>query len=247
MEFWRFLPPVVGLGAALGRPAVAAAEPDQGAATSQTDEGLAAVRKLFAPLHGELRVPASPRFASLRDPRRARARLLVAWALPGLDAAGRAQLASVPARLGAGGDGRLQKRLSALDSGARSDVSLSALDDAPLLVVSVESGSPSAGKELELAVLESMAALGAGEPNELGTLVQKYLSPRSRVVVEVAPRQTLAAKGGKATRPKVYVVKAGDTLAKVARHFAVSEKALLEVNRMEPSRLAPGQRLVLPR
>lgn len=29
-------------------------------------------------------------------------------------------------------------------------------------------------------------------------------------------------------------------------HFGVSEKSLLEANRMEPSRLSPGQRLVLP-
>lgn len=48
-------------------------------------------------------------------------------------------------------------------------------------------------------------------------------------------------------RPKLYVVKPGDSLAKVAKQFGVSEKALLEVNRLEIRRLSKGQKLVLPR
>lgn len=48
-------------------------------------------------------------------------------------------------------------------------------------------------------------------------------------------------------RPKLYVAKPGDTLAKVAKHFGVSEQALLQANRMEGRRLSPGQKLVLPR
>ena len=48
-------------------------------------------------------------------------------------------------------------------------------------------------------------------------------------------------------RPKLYVAKPGDTLAKVAKHFGVSEKALLEANRIVERRLSPGQKLVLPR
>lgn len=50
------------------------------------------------------------------------------------------------------------------------------------------------------------------------------------------------------SRPKLYVAKSGDTLAKVAKQFGVSEKALLDVNRIEePRPLSPGQKLVLPR
>jgi LysM repeat protein len=247
MEFWRFLPPVVGLGAALGRPAVAAAEPEPIAATSAADAGWAALQKLFEPLRGELRAPTSPRFASLRDPTRRNARLLVAWVLPGLDGGGRDRLAQLAAGLGSGGDGRLQKRLALLDATVRTEVTLSELDDAPLLVIEVDGARTSETKELELAVLETVAALAPREPNDVRTLIERYLSPRSRVVVEVEPREAASTKSGKPARPKLYVVKAGDTLAKVARHFAVSEKALLEVNRMEPSRLTPGQRLVLPR
>jgi LysM repeat protein len=247
MEFWRFLPPVVGLGAALGRPAVAIAEPEPMAAASAADPGWAALRQLFEPLSGELRAPTSPRFTALKDPGRRSARLLIAWMLPGLDAGGRDRLAAVSAELGSSGEGRLQKRLARLDSTVRTAVTLSNLDDAPLLVVEVEGARTSMAKELELAVLETIAALGAGESNDARTLVQRYLSPRSRVVVAVEPREPPNTRSGKAARPKFYVVKAGDTVAKVARHFGVSEKALLDVNRMEPSRLTPGQRLVLPR
>jgi len=50
------------------------------------------------------------------------------------------------------------------------------------------------------------------------------------------------------SRPKLYVAKSGDTLAKVAKQFGVSAKALLDANRIEASRpLSPGQKLVLPR
>jgi LysM repeat protein len=48
------------------------------------------------------------------------------------------------------------------------------------------------------------------------------------------------------SRPKLYVTKPGDTLAKVAHHFGVSEKALLDINRMGAEPLAPGRKLVLP-
>ena len=47
--------------------------------------------------------------------------------------------------------------------------------------------------------------------------------------------------------PKLYVVQRGDSLAKVARRFGVSEKALVEVNRLDDRRLSKGQKLVLPR
>jgi len=53
--------------------------------------------------------------------------------------------------------------------------------------------------------------------------------------------------GAGAPRPKLYVARPGDTLAKVAKQFGVSEKALLEANRIEVRDLSPGQKLVLPR
>ena len=63
----------------------------------------------------------------------------------------------------------------------------------------------------------------------------------------IHPGEELKLNAGNTPRPKLYVAKEGDTLAKVARHFGVSEKALLEVNRIEVPRLNPGQKLVLPR
>jgi LysM repeat protein len=63
----------------------------------------------------------------------------------------------------------------------------------------------------------------------------------------IHPGVALKLSDGGAPRPKLYVAKSGDTLAKVARHFGVSEKALLDANRLEARPLKPGQKLVLPR
>jgi len=63
----------------------------------------------------------------------------------------------------------------------------------------------------------------------------------------IHPGEELKLNDAGPPRPKLYVAKAGDTLAKVARLFGVSEKALVEVNRMDVRRLSPGQKLVLPR
>jgi LysM repeat protein len=46
--------------------------------------------------------------------------------------------------------------------------------------------------------------------------------------------------------PKLYVVKPGDTLAKVAKRYGVSQKALLDANRLRERGVRPGQKLVLP-
>lgn len=189
MEFWRFLPPVVGLGAALGRPAVAAAEPAPIPATAATsDAGVNALRGLLQPLRGELRAPASPRFASLRDPDRRGTRLLMGWVLPGLAATDRTTVAEVAALLASNGAGRLQKRLAALEPAVRVEASADELDGAPLLVVSIESTRTAPTKDLELAALEVIAALGAGEASDVRSLAQRYFTARSRAVVEVRPR-----------------------------------------------------------
>lgn len=63
----------------------------------------------------------------------------------------------------------------------------------------------------------------------------------------IKPGAELKLDDKSAPRPKLYVVKVGDSLAKVARRFGVSEKALVEVNRLEARRLHTGQKLVLPR
>lgn len=62
----------------------------------------------------------------------------------------------------------------------------------------------------------------------------------------IHPGEELKLNAGSSPRPKLYVTKQGDTLAKVARHFGVSEKALLDINRIGVERLTPGQKLVLP-
>jgi LysM repeat protein len=62
----------------------------------------------------------------------------------------------------------------------------------------------------------------------------------------IHPGEELRVSDKRARRPKLYVVKQGDTLAKVARRFGVSQERLLEVNRMKARRIGVGQKLVLP-
>ena len=62
----------------------------------------------------------------------------------------------------------------------------------------------------------------------------------------IHPGEELRVSDKRARRPKLYVVKPGDTLAKVARRFGVSEARLLEVNRLSVRRVEKGQKLVLP-
>ena len=62
----------------------------------------------------------------------------------------------------------------------------------------------------------------------------------------IHPGEELRVSDKRARRPKLYVVKQGDTLAKVARRFGVSEARLLEVNRLRVRRVETGQKLVLP-
>ena len=62
----------------------------------------------------------------------------------------------------------------------------------------------------------------------------------------IHPGDELRVSDKRARRPKLYVVKPGDTLAKVAKRFGVSETRLREVNRLTVRRVQTGQKLVLP-
>jgi LysM repeat protein len=62
----------------------------------------------------------------------------------------------------------------------------------------------------------------------------------------IHPGDELRVSDKRARRPKLYVVKPGDTLAKVAKRFGVSEARLREVNRLTVRRVQTGQKLVLP-
>jgi LysM repeat protein len=63
----------------------------------------------------------------------------------------------------------------------------------------------------------------------------------------IQPGDELELSDKRPRLPKLYVVVQGDSLAKVARRFRVSEKALVEANRLQSRRLSRGQKLVLPR
>ena len=62
----------------------------------------------------------------------------------------------------------------------------------------------------------------------------------------IHPGDELRVSDKRARRPKLYVVKPGDTFAKVARRFGVSQERLLEVNRLTVRKVQTGQKLVLP-
>jgi nucleoid-associated protein YgaU len=47
--------------------------------------------------------------------------------------------------------------------------------------------------------------------------------------------------------PIVYVVQAGDNINRIARRFGVTPEAIIELNELRnPSRILPGQRLLIP-
>lgn len=209
-------------------------------------EGEAAHRRLsdlFARTEGAApKVPTSPRFAALREPGSRGTRLVVGWLLPGLDAADRSALDELVAALGPSGDGHLPAPLAAFGPRLTVAVSVEAIRDVPLLCIDLALPRAGASKDLELAVLRAVSDLAQADTST-ALLARRHLTPLARAVIEVhSPRAAAVAP-----HPKVHVVKAGDTLATLARHFGVSEKALLETNRLETRRLRLGQKLVIPR
>lgn len=62
----------------------------------------------------------------------------------------------------------------------------------------------------------------------------------------IHPGDRIQLSARRAPLPKLYVVKAGDTLAKVAKRYGVSQKSLLDANRLRDRKVRAGQKLVLP-
>jgi len=62
----------------------------------------------------------------------------------------------------------------------------------------------------------------------------------------IHPGDRIQLSARRAPLPKLYVVKPGDSLAKVAKRYGVSQKALLDANRLRDRKVRPGQKLVLP-
>ena len=54
------------------------------------------------------------------------------------------------------------------------------------------------------------------------------------------------AKQIKLTKPRVYVVKRGDTLFDIARKYGVSVGSIKRENRLKSSTIKPGQRMTIP-
>jgi LysM repeat protein len=62
----------------------------------------------------------------------------------------------------------------------------------------------------------------------------------------IRPGDRIQLSTRRAPLPKLYVVKPGDTLSKVAKRYGVSQKALLDANRLRDRKVRAGQKLVLP-
>jgi LysM repeat protein len=61
------------------------------------------------------------------------------------------------------------------------------------------------------------------------------------------PEQPVVAPAPVKAEPKYYVIKAGDNLALIAKRFNVSVKDIVTMNHISnPSKIKPGQKLVLP-
>ncbi len=247
----------------------------------------------------------SPRYLALRDAGTRGTRLFVGWILPDLP---RAERDAVPELVG-----RVESALSDLRahtawiSDAR--VFLGGDVETPLLGVEIGAKRAGAARELETALLGSLAALAGAEPglpadpaaaSPTGATrsLARRLAPLARGVVELCgpgapspvrpkkparhviesgdtlseialengldldellrlngldpdrpihPGEELELTSRAPPRPKLYVARSGDTLAKVAKHFGVTQKALVDVNRLRVRTLSPGQKLVLPR
>src|SRR5204862_281004 len=96
-----------------------------------------------------------------------------------------------------------------------------------------------------------LPGLGASELPELRAVTDALAALAKLNHLDVAqpikPGLELRLSDRAPLRPKLYVVRPGDDLAKVARHFGISEKSLLEANRLEVRQIHKGQKLVLPR
>jgi LysM repeat protein len=269
--------------------------------------------------------PTSPRYLALESPGLRGYALYVAWSLPGLASGDEALLEAVASTLGGDG-GWLSARLVRTGKAERVNVWFERRDGSAWFGVEVAGSKRTSTKELELAILETLAVLEAHAPRTLdapdgsarppgaqaaevdgqagisplvvGRAVRRLLAPTSRAVVELQPPDApdyaraskvpprhvvekgdtltrIARRNGldldalvrlngidpdapihpgdelrvsdkRARRPKLHVVKPGDTFAKVARRYGVSQERLLEVNRMTSRKVTVGQKLVLP-
>jgi hypothetical protein len=228
--------------AALGalRPGFAA-EPTPSLADSISPAARERLHALLSARDGRARKPTSPRFSALRDPRVRGTRLLVAWSLPERHAGEWPALDSFVAELTARREGASTRRIVA-ERPPRLEVELDTVGDAPLITVVLMSPQAGAARELEHGLLETLATLASDSP---AALVLRQLKPQSRAVVEIYGADADASVH-RMRHPKLYVVLAGDTVARLARRFGVSKKALLEANRLEGEALRPGQKVVLP-
>jgi hypothetical protein len=242
----------------------ARAEPSSGPGTggatgAEVERSLSKLRSLLLDrLPGlPLKAPGSPRYLALEDRSVRGTRVLVGWVLPGPTAAhlpdARALADSLSAALRAS---------PSLAVPFDATVTLDTDGEAPLLAVDMVSARPAAARALEAGLLDVVAGLVAAPPEGAGRIAgvaRTTLRPLSRAVVEVhRPGSTavsapiplgdrLKVSDKRPPMRKGYVVAPGDTLAKVARKLGVSEKALVETNRLGGRRLREGQRLVLPR
>lgn len=134
---------------------------------------------------------------------------------------------------------------------------------APAPIVETPVAPPVAGKEYAVAKGDayykiakahgiSITALANANPNVDSRKLkvgQKLIIPVAEATVaKTAPATTepAAAKEAKPAAGSAYTVKAGDTLAKIARAHGTTIKAIRAANTLKSDQLHPGQKLKLP-
>jgi LysM repeat protein len=89
---------------------------------------------------------------------------------------------------------------------------------------------------IALFMLPALLGIGGGSPNASPSASGPAATPSAAPTTPPAPT------------PQVYVIKAGDTLSKVAKRFGVTIEELLAANPeiKDPNKIAEGQEIVIP-
>ena len=103
---------------------------------------------------------------------------------------------------------------------------------------------PGTGKVFERNFRSGNVAPGAAASPE-SPMAQREDAP-APAETATPPAKAESAKPQHKTREKVYVVRKGDSLSAIARHYDISTKELKAANKLRSDDLTPGQKLRIP-
>ncbi len=108
-------------------------------------------------------------------------------------------------------------------------------------------------KPTSLTVIARLSGTDVGTLKDLNPELLRGSTPPGTYALRVPPgramqvnRALAGLKGGQRLDFQAYVIRKGDTPAKVARRFKVGEADLLEANELSPKQFKPGRRIQVP-